>query len=544
MSRAPEIRLFEDEIIVDNFAGGGGASTGIEWATGRSPDIAINHDAQAVAMHAVNHPRTRHIVGDIWDQRPREVCAGRPVGLAWFSPDCKHFSKAKGGKPVEKKIRGLAWVVIRWAREVKPRIIMLENVEEFADWGPLLNDGKPCPARRGLTFRRWLGSIKTAGYAVEYRELRASDYGAPTIRKRLIVIARRDGQPIVWPTPTHGRGLAPYRTAADCIDWTLACPSIFERSKPLADKTLRRVARGVVRYVIEAAQPFIVPVTHGGDDRVHSIAEPLRTITGAHRGEHALVVPTVISHYGESVGRAVTEPLPTITAGGMGHQGLASATLIQTGYGERPGQAPRVPGLDKPLGTIMGGGCKHALVSAFLAKHYGGVTGQSVQLPLGTVTTVDHHSVVAAHMLLLHGSRADGQPVERPLPTVRAGGTHLAEVRAFLTRYNGDGENGLPRAGQSLTLPFGTLTTARRFGLVTVHGEEYAISDIGLRMLTPRELFRAQGFPDTYVIDPVVNGKPLTKEAQVRMCGNSVSPVVARALVEANLGVGAARRVA
>lgn len=577
--RRIEIQLFEDELIVDSFAGGGGASTGIEWATGRSPDIAINHDPEAVAMHAANHPTTRHLCGDIWNVKPSEATGGRPVGLAWFSPDCKHFSKAKGGKPVEKKIRSLAWVVVRWAREVQPRVIFLENVEEFADWGPLV-DGRPCPLRKGFTFRRWVKALEKAGYVVEARQLRACDYGAPTIRKRLFVVARRDGLPIVWPEPTHGKGLEPYRTAADCIDWSLPCPSIFDRKKSLAEKTLRRIARGVKRYVIDAAEPFIVPVTHGGDDRVHSIREPLRTVTGAHRGEQALVTPFIAPVKtwggGGNEARSIEEPLRTVTASRRGEQALIGATLIQTGYGERPGQEPRVPGLGKPLGTIVSGG-KHALVGAFLAKHYTGVVGSELDEPIGTVTSVDHHSlvtafmsqqqgqsvgssmgeptrtataganhhaVVASSLVLLHGSRADGQPIQRPLPTVRAGGQHVAEVRAFLTRYNGDNADGLPRAGQSLELPFGTLTAARRFGLVAVGVDDYVIADIGMRMLAPRELFRAQGFGDDYVIELEVNGKRLSKEAQVRMCGNSVSPVVARALIEANLGAGAATRVA
>jgi len=288
-------------------------------------------------MHQANHPDTKHFCEDVWKVDPKAACGGRKVALAWFSPDCKHFSKAKGGKPVEKNIRGLAWVVTRWAKAVKPRVIILENVEEFQDWGPLLDDGRPCPVRRGLTFRRWLGVLRNAGYEVEVRELRACDYGAPTTRKRLFVIARSDGLPVVWPEPTHGAGRAPWRTAAECIEWVLPCPSVFERKRPLAENTLRRIARGVRRYVIEAAEPFIVPVSHAGDARAHSIREPLRTVTGAHRGEHALVAPS----------------------------------LIQQSWGERKGQAPRCLDIGKPLGTVVGGGIKHALVSAFLA----GTTG-------------------------------------------------------------------------------------------------------------------------------------------------------------------------
>ena len=456
MSRSPVLRLHDDDLIVDNFAGGGGASLGIEWALGRSPDIAVNHDPQAIAMHALNHPKTKHLVGDVWDVDPKSVCGDRRVALAWFSPDCTHHSKAKGGKPRDKrkaeKSRGLAWVVVRWAREVRPSVIMLENVEEFADWGPLLEDGRPDKTRKGLTFRRWAGQLRAAGYELEMRELRAHDFGAPTIRKRLFVIARCDGRPIVWPEPTHGpnRG-TPHRVAAECIQWDIACPSIFDRKRPLVEKTLRRIARGIQRYVVDSGDPFIAPVNHGGDFRVHSIREPLRTVTCAPRGEHALIVPT----------------------------------LVQTGYGERPGQTPRALDIEKPLGTIVPGG-KHALVAAFLAKHYGGHEGPGATLttPFSTVTCRDHHSL----------------------------------VRAFLVRYGAD-----------------DVADKARFSRVRVNGRAYKIVDIGMRMLAPRELYRAQGFHDDYRIDAVVNGKPLSKTAQIRMCGNSVCPPMASALVAANI---------
>lgn len=484
------------DLTVDNFAGGGGASTGIEMALGRSPDIAVNHDPEAVAMHAANHPGARHLCGNVWDVDPRAVTGGRPVGLAWFSPDCTFHSKARGGKPFRdprsaKGRRGLAWVVTRWARAVRPRVIILENVEEFQDWGPLLDDGTPCPLRRGLTFRRWMAQLRNLGYAVELRQLRACDYGAPTIRKRLFVIARCDGRPIVWPEPTHGPGRLPFRTAAECIDWSIPCPSIFERSRPLADKTLARIARGLQRFVLDAAEPFIIPLTHAGDLRGHGLSEPMRTVTGAQRGEMALISPT----------------------------------LIQTGYGERPGQVPRVPGLHAPLGTIMAGGCKHALVSAFLARHYGERSGGEVGgiemgRPLSTVTVRDHHSLVAAHLLQLRGSARGGRSLDAPVPTVTAGGTHLAEVRALLTRFGGgDGA-----------------------ALVRVGGELYEVADVGMRMLAPRELFRAQGFADSYVIDPEVDGARLSKTSQIRMCGNSVCPPVAQALVEANVTAGRVRK--
>ncbi len=514
------------ELIIDSFAGGGGASTGIEQALGRPVDIAINHNAEALAMHQANHPGTRHLCEDIWAVDPKVATGGRPVALLWASPDCKHFSKAKGGKPVDKNIRGLAWVVIRWAAAVRPRVIMLENVEEFKTWGPVVNS-QPCPMNKGHTFRRWIQRLQELGYRVEHRELRACDYGAPTIRKRLYLIARCDGLPIVWPAPTHGKHLIPYRTAADCIDWSIPCPSIFERKRPLADATLRRIAKGIQRYVIEACAPFIVTNT-------------------------------------------------------TGHPGaLVSPTLIQVGYGEREGQSPRVPGLHKPLGTVVNGQ-KHALVTAFLAKHYTGVVGSDLFDPVGTVTAVDHHSLVSANLIHMghgeqsadgarrwsHGIRdvADplntitasgataglvtshiiklrgdnvGSAASEPLHTISAGGQHHGEVRAFLIKYYGN-----ERDGVSLNHPMHTVTAKDRIGLVTIEGQDYQIADIGLRMLTPRELFKAQGFPDSYLIDLDYNGKPLTKTAQVRLCGNSVCPPVAQALVEANMQAVQQERVA
>jgi DNA (cytosine-5)-methyltransferase 1 len=417
------------ELIVDSFAGGGGASTGIEWALGRSPDIAINHSPEAIAMHRLNHPGTRHFCEDVWKVDPREATSGRPVGLAWFSPDCTHFSKAKGGKPRSKKIRGLAWVVYHWAKAVQPRVICLENVEEFADWGPLLDDGRPCPVRRGMTFRRWWRQLENLGYELDARELKACDYGAPTSRKRLFVIARCDGQPIRWPEPTHGHGLQPYRTAGECIDWTLPCASIFERRKPLADATLRRVAAGVMRYVVHARQPFLVMTID------HQSSEPGSAIRGA------------------------ADPLSTITTK-----------------------------------------ARHCLVAAFLARHFTGVVGRGLEQPMPTVTATDHHSLVTATLA----------PDRRE------------QVAAFLVAYYGN-----ERHGRSLAEPMGTIVSKDRFGLVTVHGEPHYIADIGLRMLAPRELYRAQGFPE----DVQLLG---STRSQVALCGNSVSPPVAAAIVAAN----------
>lgn len=543
------------EIIVDNFAGGGGASTGIELATGRSVDIAINHDPAAIAMHRANHPETEHYCESVWDVDPREVTGGRPIGLVWLSPDCKHFSKAKGGKPVEKGIRGLAWVAVRWAATVRPRVIMLENVEEFKTWGPLLKDGYPDHAQKGRTFNCFINALRRQGYKVEWRELRACDYGAPTIRKRLFLVARRDGRPIVWPEPTHrdpasevvkAGKLKPWRTAAEIIDWSIPCPSIFERKKPLAENTERRIARGIQRFVIDNPEPFIVRIGQtgfGGDRLQYELKDPLTTITT--KAEHCLVSPT----------------------------------LIEIGYGEGPGQAPRVPGLQKPLGTVVAGGRKHAMVAAFLAKHYGGNytgPGSGLDEPLSTVTTVDHNALVTAHiarhfgesvgspadtplgtvtaggggksalvtshLVKLRGTCADGQPVTEPMPTITAGGLHVGEVRAFLLKYYGSADN-----GQQLNEPLHTVTTKDRFGLVTVEGVDYQIVDIGMRMLEPHELFAAQGFPDNYIIDVDADGVRYPKSAQVARCGNAVPPPFAAALVRANLPemcVGAGRVLA
>lgn len=494
------------EIVVDLFAGGGGESEGIRGAIRRPVDIAVNHSRAAIAMHSANHPETRHYREDVWEVPPREACGSRPVALLWASPDCTHFSRAKGTAPKSRGTRALASVVIRWARDLpawqRPRVILLENVEEFQTWGPLGEDGQPIAARAGEDFRAWLGALADLGYRVEYRLLVAADYGAPTTRKRLFLVARCDGRPIVWPDPSHGSTtFNPWRPASDVIDWTLACPSIFERSRPLAEATLRRIAAGIRRFVIEAAEPFIIPVTHQGDARAHAIGEPVRTITAAHRGELALVAPS----------------------------------LIQTGYGERPGQRPRALDLEQPLGTVVACGAKHGLVAAFLSKHYGGVVGHGVQRPLGTVTTVDHHSLSTAFLTKFYGT-ATGAPCSSPLPTVTSGGAkgggHLAAVRAFLIKYYG------AAAGQQQALsdPLHTVTTRARFGLVTVAGEQYRIADIGMRMLQPHELFAAQGFPSTYDITcESTAGRRLTKTEQITLAGNSVPPAVARALVRANL---------
>lgn len=407
------------EMIVDLFAGGGGASTGIELALGRHVDVAVDHDPEAVLLHQANHPQTTHYVNDVFEVDPRQVTNGRPVGLLWASPDCTYHSKARGGKPHRdrnraRRRRGLAGVVVRWAREVRPRVICLENVEEFQDWGPLLDDGTPCPERRGSSFRRWVAQLTGAGYAVDWRELRAYHYGTPTTRKRLYLVARCDGQPIRWPDPTHddpssalvrSRILRPWRTAAECIDWSIPSPSIFERARPLADNTLRRIAAGVMRYVVNARHPYM-----------------------------------------------------------------------------------------------------HDRVAAFIARHFTGVVGADLRAPLTTVTTIDHHSLVTAH----------------------TEGRHAEAVRALIVKYYGtDGDC-------SVNEPLHTITTRDRFGLVAIHGAMHEIADIGMRMFQPRELYRAQGFPESYVIDRGADGSAITKTAQVRMCGNSVCPPVAAAIVRAN----------
>jgi DNA (cytosine-5)-methyltransferase 1 len=647
MIRNQYILDIHDELIVDNFAGGGGASTGIELALGRHVDIAINHDPEAVAMHIANHPQTRHFCEDVFAINPVAACGGRPVGLAWFSPDCKHFSKAKGGKPRSKKIRGLAWVMVRWAATVQPRVMILENVEEFQTWGPLLKDGSPCKRRKGKTFGRFVGSLQELGYDVEWRELRASKAGAPTIRKRLFLIARCDGRPIVWPescdwnprAPKLGGKLKSVRTAAECIDWSIPCPSIFERKRPLAEATLRRIARGIQKFVINAQRPFIVKVNHtapGYDQfRGQSLDEPLQTITGSHG--HAVVAPTIVNTANsKTTGRGPNtwtpeEPLRTVTSAPgfavvaphltrfngaksetesprgqevaepistqdtQNRFGLVSATLVGAGG---PAFSGKPKSLDEPTNTMLAEN-HTALVMAFLAKHFtdqGQRPGSEMEEPVSTITATDHNALVTANLVVqttghsggaadeplktvacgghhalvtshlirhfgksvgqptdeaaptvtaggsgktglvtsnlikLKGTCKDGSPTDEPLHTVQAGGNHYAEVRAFLIRYYGQGHG-----SESMEAPMHTVTAKDRIGLVTVAGEDYLITDIGMRMLEPHELYAAQGFPPNYIIAPEFNGKRLSKAAQVRMCGNSVCPPMAAALVHANV---------
>jgi len=529
-----EIRLFRalpGELVVDNFAGGGGASTGIEAALGRPVDIAINHSPEAIAMHRANHPETKHYCEDIWTVDPKEACGSTPVGLAWFSPDCTHFSRARGGKPRDKTIRGLAWVVIRWAQTVKPRVIILENVEEFQTWGPLGPDGTPDPDREGETFRAWMSQLTDLGYSIEFKSLVAADYGTPTTRKRLFLVARRDGSRSAWPKPSHGKGREKsWRSAAEVIDWSLDCPSIFERQRPLAEATMRRIAEGIKRYVLEAANPFIVPLTHQGGFRGRSVDDPMATITAAHRGELSLIVPTLIARgWGERLGQTprvpgLEKPLGTIVSGGVKHALVAASLMIH--HGNSVGR-----NLQRPVGTITAGGGGHqALVAALMTKHYGGVVGHGLRRPMGTVTARDHHALTTAFLTKFYGT-AVGSSMDSPVPTVtgQAWGGHLGEVRAFLVKYYGTA------IGASLDEPLHTLTSKARFGLVMVEGEPYEIADIGMRMLQPHELYRAQGFPEGYEIDPEYNGRRLTKTAQIALVGNSVCPQVAEAVVRANV---------
>lgn len=575
-------------LIVDSFAGGGGASTGIEAALGAAVDIAINHDEQAIRMHEANHPGTVHVNSNIWQVDPVELVRSHPSGirkvsLAWFSPDCKHFSKAKGGKPREKSIRDLAWVVVLWAQRVQPDVILLENVEEFRTWGPLCEEGKPIKERQGETFAKWTKELRKAGYKIQWKELRACDYGAPTIRKRFFMIARRDGKPIAWPAPTHGKPgspevlsgkLKPWRSAAEIIDWSIPCPSIFERSKPLADKTLRRIAHGIMKFVINNPSPFIVPLTHHGSaGRSYGLDQPLPTVTGANRGEMALVKPIITYAQQGGANRSVEDPHHTICANSKDQNCIAAAHLVHVGNGEREGQAPRAMDAEKPLGTVVAGGTKHHAVMAFMQKFASGnlptgadealqtieghakhsivtahieqanggpnnanLAGRAADEPLSTVaTTGSQQRLVTSNLIKLRGTSAShlessAMGVDEPLGTISAGGTHAAEVRAFLIKYYGNEQD-----GHGLDNPLGTVTVQDRFGLVTVTigGEEYVIVDIGMRMLTPRELFNAQGFPPDYIIDRDARGEPITKTAQVAKCGNSVCPPLAEALVRA-----------
>lgn len=579
-------KMIHGELIVDNFAGGGGASTGIEMATGYSVDIAINHDPEAIKMHKANHPNTKHYCENVWAVDPVKACNGHPVGLAWFSPDCKHFSKAKGGKPKDKNIRGLAWVACRWAGLVRPRVIMLENVEEFKTWGPLNRGHHPIKAKQGETFQKFVQQLTDLGYEVQFRELIAADYGAPTMRKRFFMIARCDGKPIVWPEPTHApadseevkAGLKkPYVGAYTQLDFSLPCPSIFDTSeeikekygiravRPLAQKTMDRIARGFIKFVLNNPKPFIIQCNHGGERRPNDIREPMPTITGKHgygivepymvqigqtgftkdrskdvreplttivsKNEHCLIEPMLAPYMGTNTtnhpGGNCRDPIHTITTGNQ--QCLISPTLIQY-HSETAKDEVRGQLIEEPIMTVDSSN-RYGLVTSFLHKYYDGGykgAGESMEKPLPTVTAWDHNSVVTANLIQMN-NHCDGRDMRDPIPTITAGDGHFGEVRAFLVKYYGQG------TGQDLKEPLDTIPTHDRFGLVTIKGVDYQIVDIGLRMLEPRELYGCQGFPDDYIIDHDYTGKTYPRSEQVRRCGNAVCPPIPAALVRANL---------
>lgn len=539
-----------DEIIVDNFAGGGGASTGIELAAGRPVNIAINHDAAAILLHKTNHPHTEHIQASVWDVDPEELCAGRPVGLAWFSPDCKHFSKAKGAALVDRNIRGLAWIVLRWAGTVRPRVIILENVEEFQTWGPV-RKGKPVKSKSGQTFRKWLSQLEALGYAVEYRELVAADYGAPTTRKRFVLIARCDGQPIRWPERTHAPRdseevksgkCEPWRSAAEIIDWTVPMYSIFASKqeikekygvnavRPLADNTLRRIIRGVDKFTIKSGKPFIVECNHGGDGHTRSVEEPVNTVTGRYTGGvcEPVTIPYTFSNTGGSVGSPADEPVHTIrTAGG---QVLAAANLIQ--YHTEQSEDVRANGLDASLPTVDASN-RYGLTAAHLVEFYGNGQAIDPEEPMHTVTSHDREALVATHIVKFKGPDI-GQSPDDPLQTVTAINPFaLASVKTV--KYAPGTDLGYwPQIRALLNKYCGYAIADDEILLLWIRGAWRYICDISMRMLTPRELYNAMGFPPDYIIERDYTGKPYPKSQQVARCGNAVCPQMASAVVRVN----------
>lgn len=542
--------MINGELTVDNFAGGGGASTGIEMATGISVDIAINHDPEAIRMHKANHPTTKHYCESVWDVDPVKVCGGHPVALAWFSPDCKHFSKAKGGKPKDKNIRGLAWVALRWAGTVRPRVIMLENVEEFKTWGPLNRGHRPIKAKQGVTFKRFIHQMQDLGYQVEYRELIAADYGTPTMRKRFFLIARCDGRPITWPEPTHAPADSPlvaagtrlpYLGAYTQIDFSLPCPSIFDTAeeikekygiravRPLAPKTLERIARGLKKFVLDAPNPFIIQCNHGGERKQQDIREPMPTITGKHG--FGLVGPFLVqigqTGFTDDRSKDIRAPLPTIVS--KNEHCLIAPTLIQY-HSEKSEKETRGQQATKPIMTVDGSN-RYGMIAAFIQKYYAGETrsdASDVKKPLHTVTARNGHPLCAATLIQMN-NHCEGRDIKEPIPTITSGGGHFGEVRAFLIKYYGQG------TGQDIKDPLDTVTAQDRFGLVTIAGIEYQIIDIGLRMLEPRELYGCNGVPEDYIIDRDCDGNIITRTEQVHKCGNMVCPPIAAALVRANL---------
>ena len=544
------------EIFVDNFAGGGGASTGIEIGLGVTVAAAINHDSAAILMHKTNHPYTEHYQASVWDTDPREVCRGRPVAGAWFSPDCKHFSKAKGAALVNREIRGLAWITLRWAALVRPRVIMLENVEEFQTWGPV-RKGKPVKKLAGTTFRKFISQLRDLGYAVEYRELVAADLGAPTTRKRFVLIARCDGRPIVWPERTHAPRdseevrsgkLKPWRSAAEIIDWSLPCPSIFESKaeilekyglkavRPLADNTMRRIIRGVDKFTIRSGEPFIVPTGYGERKgqapRVHDIEEPLPTVVGS--GKHNLCRPLLTpylaecNHAGGGHIADPREPYKTITAKHTG--GIVAPSLIQ--YHTEQTENVRASGLGVPINTVDASN-RYGLACANLVEYYTGGRPLDVTDPMHTVTSRDREAVVAAHVVKFKRDEVGTLPTE-PLPTQTSSGVfavckaHLAKMR------NGDSLGYWPEIRALLNRYCGYTLAEDELLLLEIGVAFYYIADIGLRMLSPRELYNAMGFPPDYIIDRDYTGKPYPKNEQVARCGNAVCPPLASAVARAN----------
>lgn len=559
-----------EELIVDNFAGGGGASTGIELATGRPVDIAINHDPDAIAMHKANHPYTTHYCESVWDVDPKKVCRGRKVGLAWFSPDCKHFSKAKGGKPVDKNIRGLAWIVLKWAGTVRPRVIILENVEEFQTWGPV-RKGKPVKSRAGETFRKWKEQLESLGYCIEHRELVAADYGAPTIRKRFFLIARCDGKPIVFPEKTHAPADSeevkegrkkPWKSAAEIIDWSIPCPSIFDTSeeikekygiravRPLAENTIKRIIRGLDKFVLNTSAPFLVMVNHTGEFRGQEITDPVQTVTAKNgyglvspvlepysiwtvsKAEQCLLLPSLVQYHTEQSekvrGQKVTEPLMTLDA--SNRYGVSAAYLTKY-YGNEKGGISAAD----PLHTVTAKD-REAVTAVHMEKFYsGGYTGcgSSAKEPLGTITAVDHNGISATFLSKFYKTGI-GQETSDPLHTVTTSPGHFGLTIVKLDRENtnlGHWNEIRELLNQYADYKIG----CDEILLISIKNQKYFISDIGLRMLTPKELYAANGFPADYIIDKDCDGKTYGKTKQVARCGNAVPPPFAEALVRANL---------
>ena len=606
----------DDEIVVDFFCGGGGAGTGLEMGLGRAVTIAKNHSPAAISMHTVNHPHAKHFTTDVFEGDPDTECGGRAVGWFHMSPDCTHHSQAAGGQPRKREIRNLSWIGLKWAGMKQPRVISLENVKQILQWGPLVakrckSTGRviklgggtaepgevvpvseqflvPDPKRRGQTWAVFVAELQRLGYAVEWRVIKACDFGAPTSRERLFMIARCDGQPIVWPEPTHAKnpakGQQKWRTAAECIDWTIPSKSIFGRKKDLAPATLRRVAKGMRKFVLDAANPFIVPIANWSGESVQSAGEPLRTVTSYPKGGAFSVVSPVLVGAGGPVysGKPVAVDQPVGTLMTQNHRAIAAAALVQLGNGDKPRSAPRSADLGQPLGTIMASGGKYAVATAFMAQMNGGfntTAAKSIEDPMTTVTnTGSQQQLVTANLVHLRGN-CDARDLNDPLHTISAGGTHHGLMTAFLERQFGasvgqglnepaptitaggggksslvelklspEVEAGALRVAAFLISYYGTenvsdanepaptITTRDRLALVTVtiKGTPYVIVDICLRMLQPAELYKAQGFPGDYIISHGADGKPFTKTQQVHMCGNSVSPPPMAALARAN----------